>query len=187
MDPNFFAGTSFSPVLLLFIIPLTIATLYMMTRSQPLQTVLFAAVFIYIICSALFLLIHITRTRLTAPLSRHSMAEHLQTPLLWVLIVLNSRGVGKLILRRWRQTENYGFGLLGISTACATFAVMLWSSAVTWRNISITATGIAAMQLVCVPWLIEKRPTIPQRDYSPLVLWLALGLIPLFGRFAAKL
>ena len=40
-------------------------------------------------------------------------------PLLWIVVVLNSRGVGRLILRPWRKTKTYGFWLIGVTGALA--------------------------------------------------------------------
>ena len=36
-------------------------------------------------------------------------------PLIWVVAVLNSRGVARLILRPWRKTKTYGFWLIGLT------------------------------------------------------------------------
>ncbi len=38
-------------------------------------------------------------------------------PLIWVVAVLNSRGVARLILRPWRKIRSYGFWLIGLTAA----------------------------------------------------------------------
>jgi len=38
-------------------------------------------------------------------------------PLIWVVAVLNSRGVVRLILRPWRKLRSYGFWLIGLTAA----------------------------------------------------------------------
>ena len=38
-------------------------------------------------------------------------------PLIWVVVILNSRGVARLILRPWRKIRNYGFWLIGLTAA----------------------------------------------------------------------
>ena len=40
-------------------------------------------------------------------------------PLLWIAVILASRGVARLILRPWRKTQNYGFRLMGLTTGLA--------------------------------------------------------------------
>src|SRR5215469_1066466 len=36
-------------------------------------------------------------------------------PLIWVVIVLNSRGVARLILRPWRKNKTYGYKVIGLT------------------------------------------------------------------------
>ena len=36
-------------------------------------------------------------------------------PLVWIVAVLNSRGVARLILRPWRKIHGYGFWLIGVT------------------------------------------------------------------------
>ena len=36
-------------------------------------------------------------------------------PLIWIVAILNSRGVARLILRPWRKIRNYGFWLIGLT------------------------------------------------------------------------
>src|ERR1043165_2612717 len=38
-------------------------------------------------------------------------------PALWIIALLNSRGVARLILRPWRKLRTYGFWLIGITAA----------------------------------------------------------------------
>ena len=37
-------------------------------------------------------------------------------PVIWVLAILNSRGVARLILRPWRKLRAYGFWMIGVTT-----------------------------------------------------------------------
>lgn len=122
-------------------------------------------------------------------------------PLIWVVILLNSRGVARLILRPWRKTKNYGFRLIGLGAVL----VLLFDIAfdpyasrvknywhwlptgfpVTWQGASlmnfVAWTVIAVLILfLATPALIVKKPrprTGP--DYHPLCVW--LGGILLFG------
>ena len=45
-------------------------------------------------------------------------------PLIWVLFVLNSRAVARLILRPWRKSKSYGFRVIGL-TCLLTIAMRL--------------------------------------------------------------
>lgn len=122
------------------------------------------------------------------------------TPFLWVLVVLNSRGVARLILRPWRKLRNYGFWLIGLTVvlsvlleaafepfAAAVKNYWLWEPTrlpVTWGGAPVTnfigwfVTALLIMAFAA-PTLIDKRARSAGRppDYHPLVVWLlALGL-----------
>ena len=126
-------------------------------------------------------------------------------PLLWVVIVLNSRGVGRLILRPWRKTRTYGFWLIGVTAlltilfdcALEPFAAhvkhyWVWTAG----GISLTPHGAPITNSVgwfvvtllmlafATPTLINKqlsRRSTP--DFHPLIIW--LGGIVLFATGSA--
>lgn len=119
-------------------------------------------------------------------------------PLLWILVIFNSRGVARLILRPWRKTKTYGYWLIAASASLALifslvlepFAwhvkhLWLWQPtrlALEWQSISaMTFLGWGAVSLLILmfitPSLIRKQPgggSAP--DYQPLGLWLAMLL-----------
>jgi hypothetical protein len=87
----------------------------------------------------------------------------LRQPCWWLpLIVLNSRGVSRLILYRWRDREYYGWWLMALTCALSTVLAPGWS----------TPLLALAMQLSAMPWLIKRRPTADAPSYFPLVNWL---------------
>jgi uncharacterized membrane protein len=119
-------------------------------------------------------------------------------PALWIIIVLNSRGVARLICRPWRKLKNYGFWLIGITTALVVLfdlalepfashvnGYWFWLPTkfpVTWHGMPLTnSLGWLMITLLMLafatPPLINKqsrsRKSAP--DYHPLVVWL-LGL-----------
>jgi uncharacterized membrane protein len=122
-------------------------------------------------------------------------------PLIWVAIVLNSRGVARLILRPWRKTKNYGFRLIGLTgvlvllfdAAFEPFATRVkhywhWQPMalpLAWQGapiVNFLAWGFIAvlMLFLVTPALISKKPrTKSSPYYHPLGLW--LGGILLFG------
>jgi uncharacterized membrane protein len=120
-------------------------------------------------------------------------------PALWVIIVLNSRGVARLILRPWRKLRNYGFWLIGVTTALVVLFDLalepfasrvnhywLWlptTFPVTWHGAPLTNSlgWLVATLLIlafATPPLINKqsrsRKTPP--DFHPLAVWL-LGMV----------
>ena len=122
-------------------------------------------------------------------------------PLVWVVIVLNSRGVARLILRPWRKTKAYGFRVIGITAllvllfdvAFEPFAsqvkhLWLWlptALPLTWQGASVMnflawALIAVLILLFVTPALVVKKPRSKSRpDFYPLGLW--LGALLLFG------
>jgi len=122
-------------------------------------------------------------------------------PLLWMFIVLNSRGMARLMLRPWRKNKNYGYRVIGLAAVLVLlFAValepfafrvkQLWlwlptALPLTWQGVPIinfVAWGfITCLILFFIsPALIVKKPrskTGP--ELHPFCLW--LGGIALFA------
>ena len=121
-------------------------------------------------------------------------------PALWIIAILNSRGVARLILRPWRKLRTYGFWLLGLTAALTVlFAVALdpfaaqvkrywlWQPtkfSLTWHGaplVNFLGWLVTALLILAfaTPALISKQPRskTPAPDYHPLVVWLlALAL-----------
>lgn len=128
------------------------------------------------------------------------------TPLIWVVAILNSRGVGRLILRPWRKTKTYGFWLIGVTAALATvfdFALEPFASRVkhywiweptkfpmAWQGVPlVNFFGWLVVSLLILafvtPVLINKHPTHRHPpDFHPLAVW--LGSVLLFAAGAAS-
>ena len=125
-------------------------------------------------------------------------------PLLWVAVILNSRGVARLILRPWRKVRNYGFWLIGLTALLtagfdlaldpyATRAKHYWlwqptKFPVTWQGAPLVnffswATVALLMLAFVTPALINKNPVRHPPDYHPLAVW--LGGLLLFGLTSA--
>ncbi len=123
-------------------------------------------------------------------------------PMLWVVVILNARGVGRLILRPWRLNRNYGFWLLGLSVLLvvllesglepyATQVKEYWS----WRPtklssdwytmpwVNLLGWGITSLLILAfvTPALINKRPAKTAPQYHPLVVWSLLNVLFLSG------
>jgi uncharacterized membrane protein len=122
-------------------------------------------------------------------------------PLIWVVIVLNSRGVARLILRPWRKNKTYGYKVIGLTgllvllfdVAFDPFAsrvrhCWVWLPSalkLTWQgapfvNFFTWAAVTLLMLLVVAPWLVVKQPRQKRgADFYPFAVWLG-GLI-IFG------
>jgi uncharacterized membrane protein len=126
-------------------------------------------------------------------------------PLLWVVAVLNSRGVARLVLRPWRKIRTYGFWLIGLTAlftmlfdcALEPFAAhakhyWIWttsgylltpsgaplSNSVGWFIVTLLILAFVT------PLLINKQLSKRSApDFHPLAVW--LGGILIFGVGAA--
>lgn len=123
-------------------------------------------------------------------------------PALWIIAILSSRGVARLILRPWRKLRNYGFWLIGLTTgltvvfdaALEPFATRvqsfwLWLPTripVAWHGTPLVnslgwlLTALLILAFV-TPVLVNKlpRPKPLPPDYHPLGIW--LGALTLFA------
>lgn len=128
-----------------------------------------------------------------------------EMPLLWVVVILNARGVGRLILRPWRKTKNYGLWLIGLAAVLAMlfdFALdpfaahikhyWLWTVTkfpVTWHgatlvNFLVWGFMSALILAFATPALIKKQPGQKSTpDFHPLGVW--LGAMLLFATASA--
>jgi uncharacterized membrane protein len=119
-------------------------------------------------------------------------------PFLWIIAILNSRDVSRLILRPWRETANYGWWVISLSGllmvifdanlepfATRTSRFWIWETqdvppiwyAVPWMNfIGVAATSLFILGLI-TPWLINKKPAgIAAPNHVPLFVWILLML-----------
>jgi uncharacterized membrane protein len=185
----------------------TVSTLAALVRQLPAQNVLLAALIIAFIGSA----VHTVGAKSGIPFGPFIFgAEAGQkifdtlvwaTPLIWVVAVLNSRGVARLILRPWRKIRAYGFWLIGLTALftmlfdCAlepfaSHAKHYWI----WTTTAYSLTPQGAPLVNSVGWFIvtllilafatpvminkqlSKRST---PDFHPLTVW--LGAVLLFA------
>ena len=117
-------------------------------------------------------------------------------PLVWLVVIVNGRGVARLIMRPWRKTTYYGFWVIGLTCGMAVvfdeslepFATRVkhywfWETRVNvpgwysapWVNFLAWFAGALGVLGFTTPWLINKQPVKQPTDYHPLVLWLLLN------------
>jgi len=129
-------------------------------------------------------------------------------PMMWVVIILNARGVARLILRPWRKIRAYGFWVMGITTVLvvlfdlgfepfATRVKSFWfwtptKLPFTWSGaplINFFAWAVATLLILAfaTPSLIDKKKVKHPPDYQPLIIWLLLNLLFATGSAAHQL
>jgi hypothetical protein len=115
-------------------------------------------------------------------------------PLLWITALLGCRGVARVLLRPWRDDENYGYWVLGASGVLVLLFALTLGPFATSRRLwhvapaSLTAGWygtpwlalfggpvVAVLSIALVtPTLINKSPLVSTIDYHPLWIWLLL-------------
>ncbi|HEU6448387.1 MAG TPA: carotenoid biosynthesis protein [Verrucomicrobiae bacterium] len=197
---NLLAPLSFSNWLesVLFVLAI-VSTMTALTRTLPLQNVLLAAFVIALIGGG----VSFAGARTGIPFGPVIYEIQPQIyempwalPLLWVLILLNSRGVARMILRPWRKIKTYGFWLMGITAALATlfeFALesfvharhfwlwqdthFAWQGAPPSNFFSWFAVTLLILAFV-TPALINKQLSKSRApDFYPLWIWIGAILV----------
>ncbi|MGH7951947.1 MAG: carotenoid biosynthesis protein [Limisphaerales bacterium] len=209
---TFFAPLNLSDWLeALLILLATISTLAALARQLPLQNVLLAAFVIAVVGGGISALGARTGVPF-GPLTFGSEAGQkifktlpLVIPLIWVVVILNSRGTARLILRPWRKTRTYGFWLMGFTAllvllfdlALEPFAshvkhYWLWMPTkfpLTWQGaplVNFLSWAVVTLLILAfvTPTLINKQLSKKGAPhYHPFGIW--LGAILLFGIAAA--
>lgn len=85
-------------------------------------------------------------------------------PLVWVVVVLNARGVARLIMRPWRKARNYGFWVMGIAAGLAALFDL---------GLEVFASRLSKF------WVWQTRPNLPT--------WYGAPVVSLFGWAMATL
>jgi putative membrane protein len=119
-------------------------------------------------------------------------------PVVWIIIILNARGVARLILRPWRKGRLYGYRLIGVTAALTVafdfafepFAThvkdywlweptkmgLLWQGTPPTNFLGWLVTALLILAFV-TPALINKSHQKFPPDYHPLAVWLLLSLL----------
>jgi uncharacterized membrane protein len=190
----------------LLILLATVSTITALARQLPLQNVLLAACVIALMGGA----VHTLGMTMGIPFGPFLFGAEAgpqlfktlpwAMPLIWVVAVLNSRGVVRLILRPWRKIRNYGFWLIGLTAVLTMFFDLtfdpfasrvkhywLWMPTkfpVTWQGaplVNFLSWAVVSLLMLgfVTPALINKSPARRVPDFHPLAVW--LGAILLFG------
>ena len=195
----------------LLILLATVSTITALARQLPLQNVLLAAFVIALMGGAA----HALGVTMGIPFGPFLFGADAgpqlfktlpwAMPFIWVVAVLNSRGVARLILRPWRKIRSYGFWLIGLTAALTmlfdlafdpfasrvkhywlwlpTKFPVAWQGAPLVNFLSWAAVALLMLALI-TPALINKNPARRVPDFHPLAVW--LGAILLFGIVSAE-
>ncbi len=176
-----------------------------LTRQLPGQNVMLASIIIAVIAGAVQSVGALTAIPFGPYVYTDNIGQQLfhplpwAVPLLWLAVVVASRGVARLMLRPWRKTQNYGFRLIGLTTLLAVlldvslepFATQVkhywfWNPTklrLDWYttpciNFFGWAVSVLLILAFATPSLINKKPgPQPPPDYLPLVIWLLFNLL----------
>lgn len=195
------------------LLPVTalVTTLLGLALRLPLQNVFMAGISIASLATGILAIGAATGTPFGPIVYSDEMGERVfnvvpwPLPLLWVVLIINGRGVARLVMRPWRKTNFYGFWVIGIACALVTlfalgfepFAVMvksfwIWQTAAgtagwfraPWVNFLGWFLAALAITALSIPWLINKHPVKQPMDYQPLIVWLLINLWPAVGNAA---
>ena len=101
--------------------------------------------------------------------------------LLWIVALLSSRGVARLILRRRRESSFYGFELIGLTTVlAATLDLEIldrFSWKYNWERPLVRLLTALLIQVLITPALMRKKPGKVAPAFHPLYVWTALNLL----------
>ena len=168
-------------------------------RRIPLQNVLLSMMLIIVFAGA----VTATDVKTGIPFGPCLHTENLSSPsfqpvpwplpFLWIVVIVSSRGVARLMMRPWRKTNYYGYWIIGLTMTLALlfdlglepFATgvkqyWLWRTPPTvpnwysapWTNFLGWAVVVLGILFITTPWLINKQPIKLPTDYHPLIVWL---------------
>ncbi|HTL56520.1 MAG TPA: hypothetical protein VL361_12625 [Candidatus Limnocylindrales bacterium] len=180
----------------LLLLLLTASTLCSLSRQLPWQNVLLTTVLIPLLAAALEIVGIPTGISFGLNDARRSLSIHQAwlAAQVWIVVILNCRGVGRLSMRRWRMVPGYGFWLLGItllllagvmlniarsSSLLPGFSAVFFRIQLDWHAAGtfVGTVGTSAIILVAITAaLINKKPEIEIVNWHPLVLWSLFNL-----------
>lgn len=188
----------------LMIVLMAATTVGALTRRLPGQNVMLAAVIIAFIGGAVQSLGALTGIPFGPYVYTERIGQALfdplpwAVPMVWIVVILASREVGRLVLRPWRTTQDYGYWLLGVSAGLVVlvdlglepFATQVrhyWVWTPTKLNLDWYSTPLVnfvgwaltsvLILVLATPALINKKPAKHPTDYYPLAVWLLMNLL----------
>jgi len=191
-----------------------ITTLVSLAGQLPVQNVLLGTVIIGAIGGGIHALGALTGlpfgpiiyTRGGGPLLFNALPWFI--PFVWIVVILNARGVARLILRPWRKLRIYGYWLIGITTFLTLIFVLGWEPFATrlrhywlWTPTKLPVDWygtplsdflgwlVATLLILAfsTPALMKKKPARSFPEYHPLVVWITINLLFITGTLSLHL
>ncbi len=180
----------------------TATTLASLARELPGQNVMLASIIIAVIAGAAQTIGALTGVPFGPYVYTENLGQLLfyplpwAVPLVWLVAILSSRGVARLILRSSRRSPAYGFWLIGLTGllvvvldfglepfATSVKHYWLWNpskTALAWYTVPwVNFVGWAVTALLILafvtPVLINKKPIKQPPVYHPLIVWVLLN------------
>jgi len=165
-----------------------------LSRDLPGQNVLLASIIIMAIASGFEVM------AIMAKASTLVLQATLFWPVatIWVISILNARGVARIMLVRWRAAPTYGFWLFGLTIFLAVLFIFgsqylrksgghgplgtlarpnLWGVDVHGINLlKVAGTAVVSVLLVS-PALVNKRPQADTVTVEPIIIWLGFNIV----------
>jgi len=169
----------------LFFVFAALSSLLALSRRLSLQNIVATAALITLISGAVISLVALSGIPFGPVHYSTYLGEKIfnvlpwSVPLVWIFLIVNGRGIARLMMRPWRKTNYYGFWVMGLTCLLAVvfdlglepFAVYVkdywiwqtprpvpaWYTA-PWVNFLgwfVTTLGIL---IFAMPWLINKQP-----------------------------
>ena len=187
----------------------TASTALALMERLPLQNVLWASALI----GTLAVIVESLQAAARLPFGPHqygdgpgplafSILSFWPIPLLWICLILNSRGVARLILRPWRADRHYGYwviGFAGLLTVLLALGLEPYASKVRhywhWQDSATRPAWYEAwydvpwysflswfgwslgILVLTTPWLINKHPIRQPVSYQPVIVWGLFSLL----------
>ena len=198
----------------LLVVTTAVTTLVSLARQLPAQNVLLASVIIAAIAGTVQAIGALSGIPFGPYLYTAAAGPKIFTvlpwfvPVVWIIVLLNARGVARLILRPWRKSRLYGFRLIGATAALAlafdfglepfatqanhywlwqpTKLALLWHGTPPSNFLGWLVTALVILAFV-TPVMINKSHKKFPSDYHPLIVWVLLNLLFATGAAAHQL
>ena len=198
----------------LLVVTAGVTTMVSFSRQLPAQNVLLAAVIIAAIAGTVQALGAISGIPFGPYLYTEAAGPKLfnvlpwAVPVVWIVILLNARGVARIILRPWRKSRLYGFRLIGVTAALAlafdfglepfatqvnhywlwqpTKLPLLWQGTPPSNFLGWLVTALVVLAFV-TPVMINKSHKKYPSDYYPLIVWVLLSALFATGAVSHQL
>jgi hypothetical protein len=163
----------------------TLATLFGLSRWWPSQNVIAVTFLTFAFSAALE---HVISISASAPFPESAgktlVGIPLSIPLLWLVVMLNARGVARLILWPHREKGSYGLWLI-FFTALMTALLLLAQESISHRFYSwepllvlfgVRFLGAVFLLAIVAPFFIPKTAIVPTPACGPVAIWSVINL-----------